>query len=162
MFFIKRDQLSCSPIFINLLTPELNPSAQRCLTRFFTGNVASWTVHFSNICVKNQQMQQLFIQFIDYVHVSALHCHLQGSVYSAFWEMRNWGAVDRTLWLGVLCLVTWCVAIWDTTHQVTTHNTPIHHILSTAPQLRISQKALGTLPEDGNILPKHVGSTIHN
>jgi hypothetical protein len=25
----------------------------------------------------------------------------------------------------------------------------IHHILSTAPQLNISQKALGTLPEDG-------------
>jgi hypothetical protein len=26
----------------------------------------------------------------------------------------------------------------------------------------ISQKALGTFPEDGNILPKHVGATIHN
>jgi hypothetical protein len=26
---------------INPLTPELNPSAQRCLTRFFTGNFAS-------------------------------------------------------------------------------------------------------------------------
>jgi hypothetical protein len=24
-------------------------------------------VHFVNICVKNQQMQKLFIQFIDYV-----------------------------------------------------------------------------------------------
>jgi hypothetical protein len=24
-------------------------------------------VHFINICVKNQQMQQLFIQFINYV-----------------------------------------------------------------------------------------------
>jgi hypothetical protein len=28
--------------------------------------------------------------------------------------------------------------------------------------LSISQKALGTLPEDGNIVPKHVGATIHN
>jgi hypothetical protein len=28
--------------------------------------------------------------------------------------------------------------------------------LSTAPQLSISQKALGTLPEDGNVMPKHV------
>ena len=27
---------------------------------------------------------------------------------------------------------------------------------------RISQKALGTLPEDGNVMPKHVGTTIHN
>jgi hypothetical protein len=28
--------------------------------------------------------------------------------------------------------------------------------------LRISQKALGTLPEDGNVMPKHVGDTIYN
>jgi hypothetical protein len=52
---------------INNLTPELNPSAQRCLTRFFTGDFASWTVHFFNIYVKNQQIHQLFIQFINYV-----------------------------------------------------------------------------------------------
>jgi hypothetical protein len=52
---------------INPLTPELNPSAQRCLTIFFTGDFASLTLHFVNICVKNQQMQQLFIQFIKYV-----------------------------------------------------------------------------------------------
>jgi hypothetical protein len=36
-----------------------------------------------------------------------------GSVPSAFWEMLNWGAVYRILWMGVLCLVTICVAIWD-------------------------------------------------
>jgi hypothetical protein len=48
------------------------------------------------------------------------------------------------------------------THHVTRHNTPIHNILSTAPQLSISQKALGTPPEDGNVMPKHVGATIHN
>jgi hypothetical protein len=47
-------------------------------------------------------------------------------------------------------------------HHVTRHNTPIHNILSTAPQLRISQKALGTLPDDGNVMPKHVGATVHN
>jgi hypothetical protein len=47
-------------------------------------------------------------------------------------------------------------------HHVTWHNTPIHNILSTAPQLRISQKALGTLPEDSNVMPKHVGATTHN
>jgi hypothetical protein len=28
--------------------------------------------------------------------------------------------------------------------------------------LSISQKALGTLPEDGNVMPKHVGATIYN
>jgi hypothetical protein len=81
-------------------------------------------------------MQQLFIQFINYVrqllHVLALHCHPQGAF-----------------------LVMWCV------HHVTNRNTPIHNILSTAPQLSISQKALGTLLEDGNVMRKHVGATIH-
>jgi hypothetical protein len=48
------------------------------------------------------------------------------------------------------------------THHATQHNTPIHSILSTAPQLSIYQKALETLPEDGNVMPKHVGATIHN
>jgi hypothetical protein len=48
------------------------------------------------------------------------------------------------------------------THHVTRHNTPIYNILSTAPQLSISQKALGTLLEDGNVMPKHVGATLHN
>jgi hypothetical protein len=47
-------------------------------------------------------------------------------------------------------------------HNVTRHNTPIHNILLTAPQLSISQKALGTLPEDGNVMSKHVGSTTHS
>jgi hypothetical protein len=48
------------------------------------------------------------------------------------------------------------------THHVAKHNTPIHDILSTAPQLNISQKVLETLPEDGNVMPKHVGATIQN
>jgi hypothetical protein len=46
--------------------------------------------------------------------------------------------------------------------DITTHHTTRHNILSTAPQLSISQKALGTLPEDDNVMPKHVGATIHN
>ena len=41
-------------------------------------------------------------------------------------------------------------------------NTPIYNILSTASQLSISQKALETLPEDGNVMPKHVGATMRN
>jgi hypothetical protein len=36
-----------------------------------------------------------------------------------------------------------------------------HNILSTPPQLSTSQKALETLPEDGNVMLKHVGATIH-
>jgi hypothetical protein len=47
-------------------------------------------------------------------------------------------------------------------HHVARHNTLIHNILSTVPHLSISQKALGTLPEDGNVMPKHVGATTHN
>jgi hypothetical protein len=66
---------------INPSTPELNLSGQRCLMRFFTEHFGSWTVCFVNIYVKNQQIHQLFIQFINYVwylrNVSALHCHLQ-------------------------------------------------------------------------------------
>jgi hypothetical protein len=57
---------------------------------------------------------------------------------------------------------TYALASQIATHHVTRHNTPIHNILSTAPELSISQKALGTLPEDGNIMPKYVGATIHN
>jgi hypothetical protein len=30
------------------------------------------------------------------------------------------------------------------------------------PQLSISQKALGTLPEDGSVMPKHVGAPIYD
>jgi hypothetical protein len=49
------------------------PSKARSLTYIyimdesFTGDFASWIVHLFNICVKNQQIQQLFIQFINYV-----------------------------------------------------------------------------------------------
>jgi hypothetical protein len=60
--------------------------------------------------------------------------------------------VDTISWMGVLFLVT-CV---------TRHNTPIHNILSTVPQLSISQKAIGTLLEDGSVMPKHVGAIILN
>jgi hypothetical protein len=77
-----------------------------------------------------------------------------GNVPNAFREMLNWGAVDRILWMGV----SGCAHA----HYVAKHNTPTHSILSTAPQLSISQKALGTLPEDGKVMPKHVGATIHN
>jgi hypothetical protein len=54
------------------------------------------------------------------------------------------------------------IAIFRCVHHVIEHNTPIHNILSTAAQSSISQKPLGTLPEDGNVRPKHVGATIHN
>jgi nucleoside-triphosphatase THEP1 len=46
-------------------------------------------------------------------------------------------------------------------HHVTKHNTPMHNILSTVSQFSISQKALATIPEDGTVMPKHVGATMH-
>jgi hypothetical protein len=50
------DEVRCMGMeWFNPLTPELNPSAQRCLMRFFTGEFASWTVNFVNICVKNNK-----------------------------------------------------------------------------------------------------------
>jgi hypothetical protein len=48
------------------------------------------------------------------------------------------------------------------TYHATKHNAHIHNILSAVPQLSISQKALRMLPEDGNVMPKHLGATIHN
>jgi hypothetical protein len=46
-------------------------------------------------------------------------------------------------------------------HHAARRDTPIHNILSTAPQLSIIQKTLGALPDDGNVMPKHVGATTH-
>jgi hypothetical protein len=48
------------------------------------------------------------------------------------------------------------------TQHVTRHNTSIYNSLSTVPLLSISHKTLGTLPKDGNVMPKHVGATTHN
>jgi hypothetical protein len=47
-------------------------------------------------------------------------------------------------------------------HHVSRHNTPIHNFLSNAPQLNVSQKALGTLLQDGILMPKFLVATIHN
>jgi hypothetical protein len=111
-------------------------------------------------------MQQLLIQFINYVwqllHVSTLHCHPQGaflvpsercSIEEQSIEYCGWACcgLGRGGWR--------CEIV---THHATKHNTPIHNILSTAPQLSISQKALGMLREDCSVMPKYVGATIHN
>src|SRR5215468_4562819 len=111
--------------------------------------------------MRNQQIHQLFIQFINYVwqllHVSALPCQLQGAFLVPSERCSNEEqSIEYCGW--ACCLVTWCAS--RTTSLDTTRH--IHNILSTAPQLSISQKTLGTLPEYGNLMPKHVGATIHN
>jgi hypothetical protein len=70
--------------------------------------------------------------------------------------------MDKVFLLGILLLEPCISLIYAHVHHITRHNMPIHNILSTAPQLSFSQKALGTLPDDGNVMPKHVGSTIYN
>jgi hypothetical protein len=52
--------------------------------------------------------------------------------------------------------------VWRVESSDVVRGARIHNTLSTAPQLSISQKALGTLPDDGNVMPEHVGATIHN
>jgi hypothetical protein len=76
-----------------------------------------------------------------------LHCHLQG----AFLVPSERCSIEEQVreYYGWACCVT-------------RHNTPIHSILSTAPQLSIFQKVLGTLPEDDNLMPKRVGTIIHD
>jgi hypothetical protein len=83
------------------------------------------------------------------LNVSGLHCHLQG----AFLVPSERCLIEEQS-------IEYCG--WAHAPHITRHKTSIHNILSTAPQLSISQKALETLPEDGNVMPKHVGATIHN
>src|SRR5215468_531149 len=75
-------------------------------------------------CMKNQQTHQLFIQFINYVwsllHVSALHCHLQGAFLVSSDRCSIEEQAIEYCGYGVLCLVTWCAPA----HHVTRHSTP--------------------------------------
>jgi hypothetical protein len=88
-------------------------------------------MRFVNVCVKNQQMQQLFVQFINYVryllHVSELHCHPPGS----FQVPSERGSVEgQSIEFGGGA----CCALG---------------------------RGACTTPL-GNVMPKHVGVTIHN
>jgi hypothetical protein len=90
--------------------------------------------------VENQQMQQLFNHVINYVyyllHDSALHFHLQGEflVPSDIYSIEEQSIV-----------VDGRVVFSDVVRGDL-----------------IFQKALETLHEDGNVMPKHVGAAIHN
>src|SRR5215510_13873911 len=94
------------------------------------------------ICVENQQIHQLLIQFINYVwwllHISALHCHLQGG----FLVSSERCSIEKQS-------IVYCG--W-------TH--PQYSIDCFS--IELSQKALENLPEYGNVLPKHAEATIHN
>jgi hypothetical protein len=68
-----------------------------------------------------------------------------GSVPSAFWEMLNWAAVDRMLWMGVLCLVTWCVAAMSSTLKT---------------EAGLNFETLGTTNTGNSRLPRNAGSHL--
>jgi hypothetical protein len=96
------------------------------------------------------------------------NCHYRQQLYSgteiSVAGAKTWIALACCLWLYLtLSLLMSCVCVYvcvyiymRTTSLDTTCQSAIFY------QLSISQKALGTLPEDGNIMPKHVGATIHN
>jgi hypothetical protein len=115
-----------------------------------TCNMAHWLTKYGSSTIYTCfELPQLLYRWghqpgILWIHTRIAYCIGQ----SPSWE------VDQSLQLVKKSEIA--------THHVTKHNTPIHNILSTAPQLSISQKALGTLPEDDNVMPKHVGATIHN
>jgi hypothetical protein len=69
----------------NPLTPELNSSAQRCLTRFLLGILLLEPWISLIYALKIQQIHQLLIQFICF----GITLPSSGSVPSAFWEMLN-------------------------------------------------------------------------
>src|SRR5215475_5826716 len=64
------------------------------------------------VCMKNQQIHQLLIQFINYVwqlqHVSALNCHLQGAFLVPSERCSIEEQSIEYCGCGVLCVVTWC------------------------------------------------------
>jgi hypothetical protein len=72
--------------FINPLTPELNPSAQRCMTRSFTGDILEYCISSTNN-PKNAK-NYLFILLISRMYGSSYMIGIalpsSGSVSSAF------------------------------------------------------------------------------
>jgi hypothetical protein len=85
-------------------------------------------------------------------------------IYGAPSKTINLTSCGRDFLLGILLLEPCILLIYvccDVVRMCTTSQ-HAHNIPSTAAQLSISQKALGTLPDDGNVMLKHVGATIHN
>src|SRR5215510_11895207 len=82
-------------------------------------------------CMKNQQIHQLFIQFINYVwqllHVLALHCHLQG-VFLV--PSERCSIEEQSIeYCGWACCVSDVVR---GAHHVTKHNTTYKHVAQSA------------------------------
>jgi hypothetical protein len=76
-------------------------------------------------------------------------------MYGSFYMFRHYIAILRERFQ---CLLR------DAQLRISRQNIVDGHVVSSdvvRGDLR-SQKALGMLPEDGSVMPKHVGDTIHN
>jgi hypothetical protein len=133
-------------------------------------------LHEVRFFVRFPQSNKKNMKLTDILTLSLLKSYMYGDPIKARNLTSYIYIYGREFLLGILLLEP-CISLiyaWKTnrctnysfslliTHHVTRHNTYIHNILSTAPQFSISQKELGTLPEDGNVMPKRVGATIHN
>jgi hypothetical protein len=144
-----------------------------CLNDNFSTNTL-FCVQFLLIHRKCDALHEGLYTCITRMPQQAWSSYLRQTVFSVRYRRRNFvieadsvlcnvksdaEEIDDRLIFSIRCI--YCNSEIATYH-VTRHNTSICNILSTAPQLSISQKALGTLPEDGNVMPKRVGATIHN
>jgi TRAP-type mannitol/chloroaromatic compound transport system permease small subunit len=122
---------------IKILTPEINPSTKRWLMRFLLGILLLERCILLMYTWKTNKCNNYSFSLLIMYGISYMFRHYIAILRGALWRDAH-------------------------AHHVTWHNTPIHNILSTAPHLSIYQKALGTFPEDGNLMPKHAEDTIHN
>jgi hypothetical protein len=101
---------------INPLTPELNPSAQSCLTSFSLLGILLLDPYISIIqYMSKNPTNATIIHSVYYMWMVAPTCFgitspSSGNAPSAFWEMLSWVAVDTILWMGVFSDMV-CVSI---------------------------------------------------
>jgi hypothetical protein len=102
-------------VALTLLTPELNSSAQRCLTRFFTGDFASWTVRFVNkfanlACCRLSWIFDLLYasEWFFSRRIVILSCVLASNHKQILW-LRYSGMLCCTAW-GIFNLGLWICA----------------------------------------------------
>src|SRR5215510_1868836 len=91
------------------------------------------------------------------LHVSALHCHLQG----AFLVPSERCSIEEQS----IEYCGWASCILDVVrgaHHVTRHNTQHPQYSTDSSSVEHLSEGTRTLPENGNVMPKHVGATIHN
>jgi hypothetical protein len=139
-------------------------NARRCQQRADRGLYRNWPRFStrSTAAAERRLLEPLVALTSNFVSLCTKHAPrlcVRRCVYSYFNPLKT---KRRPLYLTLSVLMSYIYGAPSKAHHVTRHNTHIHNILSTAPQLSIFQKALRTLPDDGNVMPKRVEATIHN